>query len=246
MDHRPSLDVGENIFKIKVTAEDTTTTKTYQVTITRSAAAPDAPASLTASPGNAEATLTWTAAGLRRGRGHHQVPVPGQRRWRYNMEPGLDRRARLRQRQRPGRRADSVTVTGLTNGTLHTFQVRAVNSEGGGSEAEDTATPGSTTLTALVCNATANTSPSTRPAPMTSSSYNATVANSVDRITVTDRYDNTPSSTSTDDMELRRRRSPPVVRRRPGEGQRRQLSRSSTRTAIEPRRPTFASGHSSG
>ena len=34
----PNFDVGDNIFKIKVTAEDTTTTKTYQVTVTRSAA----------------------------------------------------------------------------------------------------------------------------------------------------------------------------------------------------------------
>ena len=34
----PNLDVGDNIFKIKVTAEDATTTKTYQVTVTRSAA----------------------------------------------------------------------------------------------------------------------------------------------------------------------------------------------------------------
>ena len=64
----PSLDVGDNIFKIKVTAEDTTTTKTYQVTITRSAAAPDAPASLTASPGNAEVDPDLDGAGLRRGR----------------------------------------------------------------------------------------------------------------------------------------------------------------------------------
>ena len=35
----------------------------------------------------------------------------------------------------------TVTVTSLANGTLHTFQVRAVNSEGSGIEAEDTATP---------------------------------------------------------------------------------------------------------
>ena len=42
----PSLDVGENIFKIKVTAEDTTTTKTYQVTITRSEPAGSSDASL--------------------------------------------------------------------------------------------------------------------------------------------------------------------------------------------------------
>ena len=42
----PSLDVGDNIFKIKVTAEDTTTTKTYQVTITRSEPAGSSDASL--------------------------------------------------------------------------------------------------------------------------------------------------------------------------------------------------------
>ena len=31
----PNIEVGENLFKIKVTAEDTVTTKTYQVTVTR-------------------------------------------------------------------------------------------------------------------------------------------------------------------------------------------------------------------
>ena len=35
----------------------------------------------------------------------------------------------------------TLTITSLANGTLHTFQVRAVNSEGSGIEAEDTATP---------------------------------------------------------------------------------------------------------
>ena len=34
----PNLDVGDNVFKVKVTAEDATTTKTYTVTIRRAAA----------------------------------------------------------------------------------------------------------------------------------------------------------------------------------------------------------------
>ena len=55
------LDVGPNVVKVKVTAEDNSTTETYQVTITREATTPGAPASLTATGGTAEATLTWTA-----------------------------------------------------------------------------------------------------------------------------------------------------------------------------------------
>ena len=136
----PSLDVGDNIFKIKVTAEDTTTTKTYQVTITRSAAAPDAPASLTASPGNAEATLTWTAPASDGGdpitKYQYRVSVDGGSTWSPDWTDVPDADSDSDQADER-----TVTVTSLANGTLHTFQVRAVNSEGGGSEAQDTATP---------------------------------------------------------------------------------------------------------
>ena len=41
-----------------------------------------------------------------------------------------------------GGSARSLTITGLTNGTLYGFQVRAVNVIGDGAEAQDTATPG--------------------------------------------------------------------------------------------------------
>ena len=136
----PNFDVGDNIFKIKVTAEDTTTTKTYQVTITRSAAAPDAPASLTASPGNAEATLTWTAPASDGGAAitkyQYRVSVDGGSTWSPDWTDVPDSDSDSDQADER-----TVTVTGLTNGTVHTFQVRAVNSEGGGSEAQDTATP---------------------------------------------------------------------------------------------------------
>ena len=136
----PNFDVGDNIVKIKVTAEDTTTIKTYQVTITRAAAAPDAPASLTASPGNAEATLTWTAPASDGGAAitkyQYRVSADGGSTWSPDWTDVPDSDSDSDQADER-----SVTVTGLANGTLHTFQVRAVNSEGGGSEAEDTATP---------------------------------------------------------------------------------------------------------
>ena len=136
----PNFDVGDNIVKIKVTAEDTTTIKTYQVTITRAAAAPDAPASLTASPGNAEATLTWTAPASDGGAAitkyQYRVSADGGSTWSPDWTDVPDSDSDSDQADER-----SVTVTSLANGTLHTFQVRAVNSIGGGSEAEDTATP---------------------------------------------------------------------------------------------------------
>ena len=138
----PNFDVGDNIFKIKVTAEDTTSTKTYQVTITRAAAAPDAPASLTATPGDTEVALAWTAPASDGGAAitkyQYRVSVDGGSTWSPDWTDVPDSDSDSDQADER-----SVTVTGLTNGTVHTFQVRAVNSEGGGSEAQDTATPAS-------------------------------------------------------------------------------------------------------
>ena len=205
----PNFDVGDNIFKIKVTAEDTTSTKTYQVTVTRSAAAPDAPASLTASPGNAEATLTWTEPASDGGAAitkyQYRVSVDGGSTWSpdwTDVPDGSDTGTDQADER-------TVTVTSLTNGTLHTFQVRAVNSEGSGIEAEDTATPatqGSTTLTALVLkDASANTITINPTFAYDVESYNATVANSVDQITVEPtKFDNTSTIKYLDsnDMEL--------------------------------------------
>ena len=136
----PSLDVGENIFKIKVTAEDTTTTKSYQVTITRSAAAPDAPASLTATPGNTQVALAWTAPAYDGGAAitkyQYRVSVDGGSTWSPDWTDVPDADSDSDQADER-----TVTLTSRANGTLHTFQVRAVNSIGGGSEAQDTATP---------------------------------------------------------------------------------------------------------
>ena len=137
-----NVDVGDTVIKIKVTAEDTTTTKTYQVTITRAAAAPDAPASLTASPGNAEATLTWTAPASDGGAAitkyQYRVSADGGTTWSPDWTDVPDADSDSDQADER-----TVTVTSLNNGTEYTFQVRAVNSEGDGSEAQDTATPAS-------------------------------------------------------------------------------------------------------
>ena len=141
----PSLDVGDNIFKIKVTAEDTTTTKTYQVTITRSepavTTAPDAPASLSASAGDTEVDLTWTAPASDGGAAitkyQYRVSTDGGSTWApdwTDVPDGSDTGTDLADER-------TVTVTGLANGTLHTFEVRAVNSEGDGAAAQTTATP---------------------------------------------------------------------------------------------------------
>ena len=141
----PSLDVGDNIFKIKVTAEDTTTTKTYQVTITRSepavTTAPDAPASLSASAGDTEVDLTWTAPASDGGAAitkyQYRVSTVFGSTWApdwTDVPDGSDTGTDLADER-------TVTVTGLANGTLHTFEVRAVNSEGDGAAAQTTATP---------------------------------------------------------------------------------------------------------
>ena len=106
---------------------------------------PSAPASLTASPGNAEATLTWTEPASDGGhpitKYQYRVSTDGGSNWAPDWTDVLDGS------DTGTDQADerTVTVTSLANGTLHTFQVRAVNSEGGGSEAQDTATPTATT-----------------------------------------------------------------------------------------------------
>ena len=186
----PDFDFGENVFKVKVTAEDGTTTKTYQVTITREATTPGAPASLTASAGNAEATLTWTAPSSDGGAAitkyQYRVSVDGGSTWApdwTDVPDGSDSGSDQGDER-------TVTVTSLANGSLHTFQVRAVNSEGDGSEIEATATPTAPASTDATLSALALTHPDNNAVALSpafasaTTSYSATVANSVSRIKV--------------------------------------------------------------
>ena len=102
---------------------------------------PGAPASLTATPGNAQVTLTWTPptsdGGAAITKYQYRVSVDGGTTWApdwTDVPDGSD--TGTDQADERG-----VRVTSLANGTLHTFQVRAVNSEGDGGAAQDTATP---------------------------------------------------------------------------------------------------------
>ena len=138
----PGWSIG-NVSKVRVPGawEDLTLSRVIQIAVKGAVAeTPAAPASLTASPGNAEATLTWTAPASDGGHAitkyQYRVSDDGGTTWSpdWTDVPDADSDSDLADER-------SVTVTSLANGTLHTFQVRAVNSEGGGSEAEDTATP---------------------------------------------------------------------------------------------------------
>ena len=105
---------------------------------------PGAPASLTATPGNAQATLTWTApvsdGGAAITKYQYRVSADGGSTWSPDWTDVPDSNSDSDQADER-----TLTVTGLANGTLHTFQVRAVNSEGSGGEVEATATPAATT-----------------------------------------------------------------------------------------------------
>ena len=80
---------------------------------------PRAPASLTATPGDAEVALNWRAPGD----GGSAIKY-----YEYNIDGGAWTST--------GGKSTSYTVTGLTNGETYEFRVRAVNSVGPGAESK--------------------------------------------------------------------------------------------------------------
>jgi uncharacterized repeat protein (TIGR02543 family) len=95
-------------------------------------AAPDAPQSLTATPGDGQMALSWATPASDGGSAitKYQVSKDNGANW---TDVGLN---------------TSHTFTGLTNGTAYTFNVRAVNGAGSGAEASTTATPTAAPVTA--------------------------------------------------------------------------------------------------
>jgi alpha-tubulin suppressor-like RCC1 family protein len=86
---------------------------------------PTVPQNFTATPGDTQVELSWEAPASDGGTAisHYEVSEDGGTTW-VEASTGT-----------------SHTFTGLTNGTMYTFKVRAVNSAGNGEEASITATP---------------------------------------------------------------------------------------------------------
>lgn len=86
---------------------------------------PDAPQNFTATPGDGQVALSWTAPVSDGGAAISKYEVSSDNGSTWGTAATNT----------------SHTFTGLTNGTAYTFKVRAVNSEGNGAEASATATP---------------------------------------------------------------------------------------------------------
>ena len=115
---------------------------------------PAAPPSLTATPGNAQVWLTWT-----RGSDGGSPLTGHQYRQRTDSGSTWTEWTAIPDSAPAGAHGKSYTVTGLTNGTSSTFEVRAGNAEGDGAASPvASATPGTvpaapTSLTATPGNA---------------------------------------------------------------------------------------------
>ena len=114
----------------------------FQITVKADlATVPGAPASLNIAPGDTQVTLTWTAPASDGGQAvtkyQYRVSADGGSNWNpdwTDVPDGSDAGSDLADER-------SLTLTSLDNGTTYTFQLRAVNSDGEGSEVEATATP---------------------------------------------------------------------------------------------------------
>ena len=110
---------------ITVTAENKNSGRTAIATVTV-ITVPGAPTNVTATPGNGQVTLSWSAPD----------DTGGAAVIRYEVAGNLVVWASVPSSE------TSYTFTGLTNGTEYTFKIRAVNVVGNGLEATVTATPG--------------------------------------------------------------------------------------------------------
>ena len=150
-DYGPWTDIpgGANATRFTVTGLVNGTTYTFEVravnakgagavaktSVTLAATAPLMPQNLTATPGESQVTLAWSAGDdggsrVTRHQYRHQAGSGGYGPWTDipDSAPG-------------GAHATHFTVTGLVNGTTYTFEVRAVNAVDAGAVAEASATP---------------------------------------------------------------------------------------------------------
>ena len=118
-DQQVSLSVGANTIKVKVTADDDLTTKTYTVVVPRAAAAKSAPGQVTGvrvTPGTGRLTVAWNAA----------TDADGCKvQWKSDTETVADAATDGREATVTSGSTTSHTITGLTNGTAYDVQVIA-------------------------------------------------------------------------------------------------------------------------
>ena len=144
-----SLSVGSNAIKAKVTAQDTTTTKTYTVVVTRAAGPPDAPENLSGTPHSKHVNLSWDAPSDNGGSAvtKYQICVKASGSCATSDWSDIPNSGSGQANE------DSYTVTqdssstALANDTAYTFYVRAVNATGSGDSADVTETPTAVTPT---------------------------------------------------------------------------------------------------
>ena len=91
---------------------------------------PEAPAGFGAAAGDAQVTLNWNVPSATGITGHE---------YRYKTDGTYGGWTAIPNSAPSGANEDSFTVTGLANGTEHTFQLRAVNSVGGGAASGEVA-----------------------------------------------------------------------------------------------------------
>ncbi|BDF03547.1 leucine-rich repeat protein [[Clostridium] hylemonae] len=131
--------------KVKLNLPDTYVLTPTEKTVTvyqTAATVPGAPTDLKAEAGDKQVKLTWTAPASD---GGSEIT-----RYEVSMNGGTWKAT--------GGTTTTYTVTGLTNGTEYTFQVRAVNEKGAGAASDEVkATPAAATYTLTVINGTDST-----------------------------------------------------------------------------------------
>ena len=133
-------DLGKTL-KVRVTFDDDagnteTLTSAATATVTTAAGAPASPRNLSATVGVGQVVLVWQHSGVGTVHNHYEYRssagdmIALDAMWQQvQSSPGFPNTAYFQ------------VVTGLTSGTIHTLQVRAVNAQGGSAPATVTATP---------------------------------------------------------------------------------------------------------
>ena len=118
---------------------DWSSTSEVTVRVREAATPPDAPTNFTATVGDTQVTLAWKAVALDSGVTGHEF------RYKTDGDYPMETWTAIADSGPDETNEDSFTVTGLTNEEAHTFELRAVNTAGGGDAAEAgpvTPTPG--------------------------------------------------------------------------------------------------------